>query len=110
MTQHHLGNHQSDSKSYGETCNNTLDYRISGVTSLCSRAAGYNTREQGQEVDREVREPPAQGILQDLNQTQKINKFTQESQGLIADMNNTEIFVAKILPNTNVLTAMPTGK
>ena len=26
-------------------------------TSLCSRAAGYNTWEQGQEVDREVREP-----------------------------------------------------
>ena len=28
-------------------------------TSFCSRAAGYNTWEQGQEVDREVREPQA---------------------------------------------------
>ena len=32
-------------------------------TSFCSRTAEYNTWEQGQEVDREVREPPAQGIL-----------------------------------------------
>ena len=31
--------------------------------SFCNRAAGYNTWEQGQEVDREVREPPAQGIF-----------------------------------------------
>ena len=45
-----------DSKSYGETCNDTVDYRISGVP-LSAVAAGYNTREQSQEVDREVREP-----------------------------------------------------
>ena len=32
-------------------------------TSFCSRAAEYNTWEQGQEVGREVREPPAQGIF-----------------------------------------------
>ena len=31
-------------------------------------------------------------FLQDLSQTQKINKFSKESQDLIADMNNTEIF------------------
>ena len=31
-------------------------------------------------------------FLQDLKQTEKINKFSKESQDLIADMNNTEIF------------------
>ena len=33
-----------------------------------------------------------ESFLQDLSQTQKINKFSKESQDLIADMNNTEIF------------------
>ena len=46
----------SDSKSYGEICNNTGLQNI-WSTSFCSRAARHNTREQGQEVDREVREP-----------------------------------------------------
>ena len=31
-------------------------------------------------------------VLQDLSWTQKINKFSKESQDLIADLNNTEIF------------------
>ena len=31
-------------------------------------------------------------FLQDLSRTQKINKFSKESQDLIADLNNTEIF------------------
>ena len=31
-------------------------------------------------------------LIQDLKQTEKINKFSKESQDLIADMNNTEIF------------------
>ena len=62
-------------------------------TSFRSRATEYNTREQSQEVDREVREPQTlRIILQDLSQTQKINKFSKESQDLITDMNNTEIF------------------
>ena len=33
-----------------------------------------------------------ESYLKDLSQTQKINKFSKESQELLADMNNTEIF------------------
>ena len=33
-----------------------------------------------------------ESFFQYLSQTQKINKFSRESQDLIADMNNTEIF------------------
>ena len=33
-----------------------------------------------------------ESFLQDLSQTQKIDKFSKESQDLIAEMNNTEIF------------------
>ena len=43
----------SDSKSYGETWNNTVHYRIPGIP----LSTGYNTWKQGQKVDREVREP-----------------------------------------------------
>ena len=77
----------------GKICNRNRGLRNIWSTSFCSRAAGYTTRRQGQEVDREVREPPAQGIFPlELEQTQKINMFSRESQDLIADWNNTEIF------------------
>ena len=33
-----------------------------------------------------------ESFIQDLSQTQKINKFSKESKDLIADLNNTEIF------------------
>ena len=36
--------------------------------------------------------PNKQSFLQDLNHTEKINKSSEKSQKLIADMNNTEIF------------------
>ena len=36
--------------------------------------------------------PNKESFQQDLSQTQKINKFCKESQDLIADMINTEIF------------------
>ena len=36
--------------------------------------------------------PNKESILQDFKQTEKINKFSEKSQELIAEMNNTEIF------------------
>ena len=36
--------------------------------------------------------PNEESFPHDLSQTQKINKFSKESQDLLADMNNTEIF------------------
>ena len=45
----------SDANSHGETCDRTVDHKIAGVTFFCSRAAEFNTREQSQDVDREVR-------------------------------------------------------
>ena len=40
----------------------------------------------------ETKDRPIQIFLQDLSQTKKINKFSEQSKDLIADMNNTEIF------------------
>ena len=47
----------SDSKSYGETCNNTVDHRISRVPLSAVEPQNTTRREQSQKVDREVREP-----------------------------------------------------
>ena len=54
-TQDHLGNQQAIRKSYGETCNNTVDYRILGLP--LSAAAQQDTTRENKGVDREVREP-----------------------------------------------------
>ena len=52
-----------------------------------------------------------ESFIQDVSQTQKINKFSKESQELIADMNNTEIF--ELCENSSKKQspiAKPTGK
>ena len=67
----------SESKSCRETWNNAVDYRIPGI--LLSTVELQDTNRQNK-------------VKKWIDQTQKINKFSKESQELIADMNNTEIF------------------
>ena len=83
----------SDSKSYGEICNNTVDYRISGVP-LSAVEQQDTTRENKVKklIEKFENHQHKESFLQDLSQTQKINKFSEKSQDLIADLNNTEIF------------------
>ena len=83
----------NESKSYRETWNNAVDNRIPGTP--------ISTVEQ-QDTNRQIKvkkliekfetNQHKDSFLQDVCQTQKINKFSKESQDLIADMNNTEIF------------------
>ena len=83
----------SDSKSYGELCNNTVDHRISGVP--LSAAEQQNTTRENKDktlLEKFENLKHEESFIQDLRQTEKINKFSKESQDLIADMNNTEIF------------------
>ena len=83
----------SDSKSYGETCNNTVDHRILGVP--LSEVEQQNTRRENKVkklIEMFENHKYKESFLQYLSQTQKINKFSKESQDLIADLNNTEIF------------------
>ena len=50
-------------------------------------------------------------FFKDLSQSQKINKFSKESKDLLADIKTQKSSnFAKILPNSNVLSAIPTGK
>ena len=83
----------SDSKSYRETCNNTVDHRISGV--LLSAVEPQNTTRENKVkklTEKFENHKHKASFLQDLGQTQKINKFSKKSQDVIADVNNTEIF------------------
>ena len=83
----------SDSKSYVETCNNTVDNIISGV--LLSAVDQQDTTRENKVkrlIEKFENHKHKESFIQDLSQTQKINKFSKESQDLIADLNNTEIF------------------
>ena len=70
-----------------------MDYRISGVP-LSAVEQQDITRENKVKTFIEKFEnlQHKASFPQDLSQTEKINKFSEESQDLIADMNNTEIF------------------
>ena len=75
----------SDSKSYREICNNTVDHRISS-TSFCSRAPEENRENKDKKLIKKFEnQQHKESFLQDLSQTEKINKFSKESQELIAD-------------------------
>ena len=92
-TQDHLGEPSSDSNSYGETCNRTADHRIAGVP--LSAVEPPNTIRENKAkrlIEKFENHKNKNSLIQDLRQTDKVNKFSQESQDLIADMNNTEIF------------------
>ena len=83
----------SDSKSYWETCSNTVDHRISGVP-LSAVEPQNTTRENKVKrlIEKFENHKHKESFIQDLSQTQKSNKFSKESQDLIADFNNTELF------------------
>ena len=82
-----------DSKNYGEICSNTVDHRISGVP--LSAVEPQNTIRENKVkrlIEKLENHKHKESFIQDLSQKQKINKFSKESQDLIADLNNTEIF------------------
>ena len=100
----------SDSKSYGEICNNTVDHRISGVPLSAVEQQNTIREDRVKElIEKFENHKYKESFIQDLRQTEKVNKFSKESQDLIADMNKRSSIFAKILPNSNVLTAMRTG-
>ena len=74
--------------------------------------AGYNTSRQSQIVDREVREPPAQGILPSGFEPDAEDQRVQ--QGIAGTDCRHEQHgssnCAKIIPKSNVLSAISTGK
>ena len=83
----------SGSKMSRETRRNTVDYRIPGV--LLSAVEQQDTHRKGkvkQLIEKFENHPNKEAFIQDFKQTKEINEFSKESQDLIADMNDTEIF------------------
>ena len=85
--------HPCGSKGFGETWCNNVDNRIPGIPHSAFEQQDTNRRETVKKMIQQFESHPnKESILQDFKQTEKINKFSEKSQELIADMNNTEIF------------------
>ena len=90
---------KADQKSTWETGSNTVDYRIAGVPlSAVEQQDTYHNDKVKQLIEKFEHHPNKESFLQDFKKTKEISEFSKESQDLIADMNNTEIF--KLLQNT----------
>ena len=76
-----------------ETGSNTVDYRIPGVPLSAVEQQDTHRKDKVKKlIEKLENHPNKESFLQDFKQTEEINEFSKESQGLIADMNNTEIF------------------
>ena len=92
-TQDHLGNHRAIRKVTGNSVTapwitEHLEYLFLQSSSRIQHAR-TKVKKLIEKFENHKHKKP---FLQDLSQTQKINKFSKESQDLIADLNNTEIF------------------
>ena len=83
----------SGSKLPWETGRNTVDNRISGVPLSAVEQKDIHCNDKVKQlIEKFENHTNKESFLQDLKQTKEINKFSEKSQELIADMNNTEIF------------------
>ena len=82
----------SDSNSYSETCNRTVDYRISGVPLSAVEQQDTTRENKVKKLIEKFENQHKESFHQDLRHTQKINKFSKQPKDLIADSNNIEIF------------------
>ena len=70
-----------------------MDYKIPGVPfSAVEQQDAHRKDKVKQLIEEFENHPNKESFLQDLKQTKEINEFSKESQDLIADMNNTDIF------------------
>ena len=84
---------QQDTESYGETRSNTADYRIPGIS--ISTLKLQDARRQNKVtnvIEMFEKHQHKEQTLKDIGQKQEINKFSEESQQLLVDMNHREIF------------------
>ena len=67
-----------------------MDYRILGTPVSAVEQQDENRKDKVKQLIEKFENQ--ESFLQDFKQTKEINKFSEKSQELIADMNNTEIF------------------
>ena len=72
---------------------NTVDHRISGVPLSAVEPQNITRKNRVKRlIEKFENHTHKESFIRDLSQMQKINKFSKESQDLIPDLNNTEIF------------------
>ena len=85
--------HLSASSSCGETRSNNIDNRISGIPQSTVQQQDTNRRERVKKLIQQFENHTnKEFFLKDLNKTEEINEFSEESKKLITDMKNTVIF------------------
>ena len=71
----------------------TLTDRVPGILHSTVQQQDTNRKETVKRLIQQFENHPnKESFLQDLNKTEKMNKFSEESKKLITDMGNTEIF------------------
>ena len=84
---------QQDAESDGETRSNTADYRMPDVSISAVRLRDARRQNDVTElIEMFEKHQHREQFLKDVSQKQEINKFSEESQTLLVDMNHTEIF------------------
>ena len=76
---------------YRETNRGNVDYRIPGIPHSTDQKEDTNRKETVKRLIQQFENHPNRDSLkQDLNKTEEINPFSEESKDLITDMGNTE--------------------
>ena len=84
---------QQDAESYGETRSNTADHRIPGKSiSTVKLQDARRPNNVTKLIEMFEKHQHEEQFLEDMSQKQEINLFSEESQKLLDDMNQTEIF------------------
>ena len=85
---------QQDAESYGETRSNTADYRAPGISiSTVKLQRMHGDKITSQNLSRcSKKHRHKEQFLEGMSQKQEINSFSEESQKLLEDMDQTEIF------------------
>ena len=84
---------QQDAESYGETRSNTADYRAPGLsTSTVKLQDAQQQNHVTKLIEMFEKHQHKEQFLKDMSQKQEINRFGEESQKLLVDVNLTEIF------------------
>ena len=84
---------QQDAECNGETRSNTADYRVFGLS--ISTVKLQDARRQNnvtKVIEMFEKHQHEEQFLKDMSQKQEINRFSEESQTLLGDTNQTEIF------------------
>ena len=100
-----------DSESYGETWNNAVDYRIPGILSTVEQQETTRENKVKKLIEKFENHQHKISFLQDLSQTQKINKFSKRIEG--SDRRHEQhrdLRTLRTFFQTAMSCAIPTGK